>query len=113
MSMSTVWILAAAGIVPVGALLYLLHRLFHRWRYNSHPALFCGLCRLHGLDRGARRLLKQVVEHYRLAQPARLFTEPQWLDPARLRGPLQARAAELTALRERLFDLDPPDAAGG
>jgi len=113
MSMSTVWILAAAGIVPVGVLLYLLNRLVHRWRHNSHPALFSGLCRLHGLDLGARQLLKQVVQYHRLAQPARLFTEPQWLDPARLRGPLQARAAELTALRERLFDLDPPDAAGG
>jgi hypothetical protein len=112
MSMSTVWILAA-GIVPVGVLLYLLNRLARRWRRNSHPALFSGLCRLHGLDLGARQLLKQVVQYYRLIQPARLFIEPQWLDPARLRGPLQARAAELTALRGRLFGLDPPDAASG
>jgi len=97
------------GLALIGGLLHLANRVVHRWR-NSHPGLFYDLCRLHGLNAGSRRLLRHVAQHHRLAQPARLFTEPQWLDPARLGGPLRLRSAEVSALRSRLFD-GPP--AGG
>jgi len=99
-----VWLLIAGGtIAAVCVLLYVVNRLLHRWRYNSHPALFYGLCKVHGLDGNARRLLRQVARSHNLRWPGRLFVEPKWLEPANLGGTLRARAAELVALRERLF----------
>jgi hypothetical protein len=99
-----VWLAVAGGMI---ALVCLAIRLVSRWRYrrrhNSHRRLFQGLCRTHGLDRGARRLLRQVARHRQLKQPARLFTEPRWLNPADLPGALRRRAAEVAALRNRLF----------
>lgn len=99
-----VWLLIAVGaIAAVCVLLYAVNRMVHRWRYNSHPALFYGLCKVHGLDGNARNLLKQVARLHNLRWPGRLFIDPKWLDPANQGGSLRARAAELAALRERLF----------
>ena len=107
MTTIAIWLLGTAGgIASAWALSRLVNRLIHRW-HNSHPGLFCGLCRLHRLDRNSRRLLKQVTQFHRLAQPGRIFTEPQWLDPDRLGAAWRVRASELHALRARLFDLDP------
>lgn len=90
-----------ALVLLVGvAIWYRRHRLRQQ---HSHPALFQGLCEAHELDRPSQRLLLQVVRFYRLRQPARLFTEPQWLEPSTLSGALAARAAEIAALRTRLF----------
>lgn len=79
--------------------------LAHHW-HNSHPGLFCSLCRLHRLDRNSRRLLKQVVQYHRMSQPARVFIDPNWLDPARLGAAWRARSPEIAALRSRLFEAD-------
>ncbi len=100
---------AAGGLALIYGAIHMAKRLTHRW-HNSHGGLFCSLCRVHRLDRSARRLLKQVVQYHRLAQPARVFIEPYWLDPTRLGAPLRGRAAEVAALRSRLFDLDPASA---
>ena len=78
-------------------------RLQRQRRLSSHGSLFRGLCRTHGLDHRARGLLKQVARQHKLAQPARLFTEPKWLEPGSLPGALRERAAELAKLRNRLF----------
>lgn len=78
-------------------------QLQRRRRYNSHGALFQGLCRTHDLDRAARSLLKQVARRHKLSQPARVFTEPKWLDPANLGGALGQRSSQLAMLRHRLF----------
>lgn len=78
----------------------------NKWRYNSHPSLFYSLCRVHDIDRNTRAMLKQVIRHHGLTQPARLFTEPEWLDPAKLGKPFQAKAQSLQALRLRLFAID-------
>lgn len=91
--------LAVATITTVCALSYATHRLVQRRRGNSHSLLFAELCRIHGLDRASRRLLKWVARQRRLTQPARLFVDPQWLDPARV----GSRRAELAAMRARLF----------
>ena len=98
-----VWLVITAGLIALVCLaIYGATVLAHRRRYNSHSTLFNSLCQIHGLDRNTRELLKQVVRHHRLTQPARLFTEPEWLDPANLRG-FQDQAARLTALGKRLF----------
>lgn len=103
MSPFVMWgLVAVVGLGLIRGVAYVVDRLVRRWR-NSHSWLFCSLCRLHRLERGSRRLLRQVAQHYRLAQPGRLFTEPQWLDPARLTGALRSRSAEVESLARRLF----------
>jgi hypothetical protein len=99
-----VWLLVAgAAIGVVSVVLVVANRIGRRWRYNSHPALFCGLCKVHGLDSSARRLLKRAMRFHRLRHPGRLFIEPKWLDPANLSPAFQPQAAELERLRNRLF----------
>ena len=97
-------LLIVAGIITVVCLAIRFASQFQRRRrFNSHGSLFQGLCRTHGLDRCARGLLKQVARYHKLTHPARVFTEPKWLNPANLRGILQRRANEAEALRNRLF----------
>lgn len=99
-----VWLAVAVGIIAaVCVAIRLGSRLLRRRRYNSHGSLFNGLCRTHGLDHRARGLLKRAARYHKLAQPARVFTEPKWLDPAELKGSLRRRAAEVAILRNRLF----------
>ena len=95
--------IAAAVIAVVCLGVYFGTRVAHRRRHNSHGSLLHSLCRVHGLDRGTRRLLKQVARHHKLAHPARVFTEPQWLDPARLRGAMRRQASRVAAVHDRLF----------
>jgi len=99
-----VWLAVVGGMIAVVCLaIRFASRLQRRRRYNSHGSLFQGLCRTHSLDHRARGLLKQLARHHKLAHPARLFTEPKWLDPASLEGTLRRRAAEVAILRNRLF----------
>ena len=106
------WLLVAGAVIgAVSLVLMVANRIGRRWRFNSHPALFYGLCKVHGLDSAARRLLKRVVRFHRLGQPGRLFVEPKWLDPANLGPSFQTQAAELEKLRNRLFHVR-PKAAG-
>jgi len=106
-----VWLLGAgAAIGTVSVVLVVANRVARRWRFNSHPALFYGLCKVHGLDSAARRLLKRVVRFHRLGQPGRLFVEPKWLDPANLGPSFQPQAPELERLRNRLFNVRPKGA---
>ncbi len=107
-----IWLLVAGAAIGVVSVVVMgANRLARHWRFNSHPALFYGLCKVHGLDSGARRLLKRVVRFHRLGQPGRLFVEPKWLDPAKLGPSFQAQAADLERLRNRLFEVR-PKAAG-
>lgn len=96
-------VVAAVIVGIAGGVWYALQRKRKQRNGFSHSALFDDLCRVHGLDRASRRLLKQVVQHCRLAQPGRVFVEPRWLDPATLSEPLRSKPSELTALRERIF----------
>jgi len=108
-----VWLLVAgAAIGVVSLVLVVANRVAHRWRYNSHAGLFRGLCKLHGVDSASRRLLKRVVRFHRLGQPARLFIEPKWLDPAELGPSFQTRAADLEKLRNALFKVHSTAAEG-
>ncbi len=93
--------LAVIGVIC--AIAFVATRITHRRRFNSHATLLVGLCQAQGLDRSDQRLLKQVAKLHKLKQPARLFTESRWLNPAALSGTLRAKAEEVTKLREHVF----------
>ena len=99
-----IWLLVpAVGIAVVCVVVNYASRWLHQWRYHSHASLFLDLCQVHGLDFKTRRLLRQIARHHHLKQIGRVFTEPKWLDPARLSQALRARGAEIRPLRVRLF----------
>ena len=98
------WLLIAIVLIAgVCGTIQLFGRMLRHWRYNSGRSLFLGLCRVHGLESRSRRLLRQVSQLHQISYPARLFTEPNWLDPARLSGPLRRRGREIELLRRRIF----------
>lgn len=99
-----IWLLAAGGIIAVvcGGL-FLYTKMVHKWRTDSHQGLFGCLCKLHELDRGSRQLLRQAVQFHDLTPPARVFTEPKWLDPAKLGAEFRSQAKALKQLRNCLF----------
>jgi len=100
-------VLWASGILGVLVSVWLLMKLL-AWRdgrgaRNSPRALFRRLGKAHGLDRGERRVLRQLARSQRLAHPGRVFLEPDRLEPARLPPQLAARRDTIAALRRRLF----------
>jgi len=95
--------IGAVALAVLGIAAYVVRNMLRRRRRYSHKALFDGLCSTHGLDRTARALLWQIARLHNLTQPARLFTEPQWLDPACLQPCLGTRTPEAAALQSQLF----------
>jgi hypothetical protein len=78
-------------------------------RHYNPKALFQALCTAHQLEPTQRRLLKRLARYHELAQPARIFLEPDRFDPAGLNAGFREMEDELIELRERLFaetDLD-------
>lgn len=109
-----VWI-GIGGAVVVGAAIALgvLTRVLQKQGRHSQAGLFTGLCEVHALPRNSRALLKQLATSYGLAAaPARVFTEPRWLEPNPNNGLFRQRGPELAALREQLFG-EGQDAAAG
>ncbi len=78
-------------------------RIQRREPYQSTVWLFVELCRAHRLRFQEGWLLWQVARNRHLQPAARLFVEPRSLDVEGLNPRLQQRAAELAALRDRLF----------
>lgn len=72
-------------------------------RCNDPHKLFRELCLAHKLDRTSRRLLLQLAEAGRFAQPAQVFVTPAAFEAARLPASLRGRTNEVNQLRERLF----------
>lgn len=72
------------------------------WCDDPHK-LFRELCLAHKLDRASRRLLLNLAEGARFAQPAQVFVSPAAFEPARLPASLRSRVEEVKRLRERLF----------
>jgi hypothetical protein len=70
---------------------------------NDAAKLFWSLCRAHALRWGDRWLLWRVARYQRLDDPARMFLEPQRLDPANLGAVFRTQSARLGAIRARLF----------
>lgn len=105
MSYDLLWVIAILTTVVVG--IWLLSRILARQerdrRYNSRPALFRALCRVHALKRPTRQLLKDLARAQGLADPARLFVEPQRFHEVNLPPALRSQKQQLTALQDRLF----------
>jgi hypothetical protein len=104
---------AITGIVAILAfavVLYLVNRWYNRYSgrqsYNSPSAMFRELCNAHSLDRKTRQLLMRVAHWQGLAQPARLFLEPERFEPANLSPELERYSAELFELRSKLFTFE-------
>ncbi len=98
-------LLASFIVIGVAALVALLKRLSRdtpRRAINSPRRLFRDLCRLHGLDRASRGLLRRLARQQQLDHPARLFVEPERFDPCNL-GPLANQARRYQAIHQRLF----------
>ena len=106
-----VWLLVAGAVIAVvSVILVIANRIAWHWGHKSHRGLFWGLCKVHGLDSASRRLLTRVVRFHRLRQPARVFIEPKWLDPAGLGPAFRSDAVPLNKLRNGLFSLRPKTA---
>ena len=69
----------------------------------SRLGLFLALAKAHKLGWSDHWLLWRVARDRRFRDPARVFLEPQALDPAKVSPKLRSRAAQLDALAKRLF----------
>ncbi|REK23360.1 MAG: hypothetical protein DWQ42_15470 [Planctomycetota bacterium] len=93
-----------AGLVLLGCGAYALWSRGERsGHFNNPKELFRSLCRAHELDRASRRFLKQLAVHQRLAQPARLFLEPERFEADNLGPGLQSQRDLASELQRRLF----------
>lgn len=90
-------------VVGIWVLAKVLERYEKRRPMNSSLMLFLGLCKAHRLRWTQRWLLWRVARDQQLKDPARLFMEPERLDPSNLRGVLRLRGPQLEAIRSRLF----------
>lgn len=95
-------ILLAIALIVAAAVAFVVWRQL-RDRREMTNSLFDGLCGAHELTRRERRLLDRLARCQRLAEPARLFLEPERWDPNHLPGELAAEAETLALLKTRLF----------
>lgn len=70
---------------------------------NSPTRLFWSLCRAHGLPWRDRLVLWQISRCQRMADPARLFLEPQRFEAANLNTSLRQQSERIKRLGQRLF----------
>ncbi|MGD0382969.1 MAG: hypothetical protein ABSA77_05565 [Thermoguttaceae bacterium] len=97
-------LLILAGIVMAIFILSLLVNSRQRQKSYAGPwGLFFSLCRAHKLNWKDRWLLWRLARLEQLADPARLFLEPQWFAADSLPGALRQRAKQLKSIRDRLF----------
>ncbi len=101
------WSLVVVVAALVGGGLWYLHLWRHASAAHSHPRLMKDLCRLHGLGRSDRWLLGQVAQVHQLRYPALVFLDSKWLDVQHLTPALQAKQADLAAIRARIFAEEP------
>jgi len=93
-----------AGIVVAIFILSLLVNSRQRQKSYASPwGLFFSLCRAHKLNWKERWLLWRLARLEQLADPGRLFLEPQWFAAISLPGALRQRAKQLKSIRDRLF----------
>lgn len=111
--LATGLLIVASVVVAVWILSKVLERYGGRRPIDSSTLLFLSLCRAHRLRWSERWLLWRIARDQRLKDPARLFLEPERLDPAKMPSALRHRGAELGAILGRLFSgLPAEDIAG-
>lgn len=97
-------LLILAGILAVMIIIALVNKFRQRRSNHTSPwGLFLSLCRAHKLKWSERWLLWQLARLEHLADPARLFLEPDWFKSSGLPPALRAQAARLKSIRDRLF----------
>jgi hypothetical protein len=102
-------------LLAIWLLSRVLERFDGRRPVDSSIMLFLSLCRAHRLRWPEWWLLFRVAREQKLNDPARLFLEPERLEPANLPAALRPRSEQLEGLRRRLFaglaegDLPIPD----
>jgi hypothetical protein len=100
-------IVLLAGAAVVG-FFYILSR-FTSWRegrssYHNPKQLFRKLAAAHSLNFRERWLIGQAARYVNIPLPACLFLRPDLFDAASAHPELSPRAAELIALKRKLFD---------
>lgn len=100
-------IAALAAVLAVGAVLFFVWRVAARrnpGKSQSSPRrLFLSLCRAQRLSWSETWLLWILARRQKLADPARLFVEPERFELAALDDGLKGNAVRIERLRSRLF----------
>lgn len=78
-------------------------RLCRRRSYSAPYRLLWSLSRAHRLRWSQWWLLRRIARQENMDDPARLFLEPEWLDPARLGPEFANQGPQILVLRARLF----------
>lgn len=98
--------LGVACVVAIGVAFSLAMR-YLAWRegrrYHHPHKLFAELCRAHRLDRASRKRLQRLAAAHKLADPARVFLEPERFDATQLDASFNDDRAALVALRDLIF----------
>jgi len=99
--------MGACVVIAFVVALWLLSRLMdyrqQRGPSKSRLGLFFSLCKAQGLEWREWWLLWRVARRHGLRDPARVFLEPERLEPAGLGRGFQRGKPRLDALRKRLF----------
>jgi len=101
-------------LVVVAGMVVLLAMLAHAVnnhsgrRYHGPRRLFLSLCRAHRLSISDCWWMWLVARNRRLKDPARLFLDPELLDPTQLPPKFRMQAARFEALKKRLFAWEEP-----
>lgn len=100
-----VWIVLALVLLAV-ILAVVMHRMKQRegTPFRNPRRLWADLCRLHQLDMSQRRLLKKLAQTQKLDNRAVVFVQPGYFRRDKLDPTLAANAAQVDALRKKLFD---------
>ena len=98
--------LVVTSVVAIGLAFSLVVR-YLTWRegrrYRHPHKLFAELCRAHSLDRVSRKRLQRLASAHKLADPARVFLEPDRFDTTHLDASINDDRAALEALRDLIF----------
>jgi hypothetical protein len=92
-------------VAAIGLTWYLIRRYLekHQPGYADPHELFSELCQAHHLSWQETSLLTRLADEHRLADPGRLFLEPERFEWVGLGDELRDQAGQLAALRDKLF----------
>lgn len=92
-------------VAAIGLTWYLVRRYLERSQpgFADPQELFSELCQAHHLSWQETSLLTRLADQHRLADPARLFLEPERFEPLGLGADLRDQAGQLAVLRDKLF----------